>query len=137
MSAGMTSEELRELYRRYVEMANTRDFDGMRELLHDEVILNGTPVASDAIITEFHKHTDAVPDIHWEIQELLVDGGHIAARALDTGTPEQEWNGLAPTGASFSFAEVAFYEVVDGRFKHMWYMMDVDSLRAQLTEQAR
>ncbi|GII55873.1 hypothetical protein Pth03_42620 [Planotetraspora thailandica] len=128
----MSAEELREFYGRYVEMANTRDFDGMRKLLHDEVILGGTPVAREAIITEFRKHTDAVPDIHWEVQELLVEGGHIAARALDTGTPVAEWNGLAPNGASISVAETAFYEVVDGRFKVMWYMMDVDALRQQL-----
>ena len=127
-----TSEDLREFYRGYVEMANTRDFDGMRELLHDEVYLGATAVPRDAIITEFRKHTDAVPDIHWEVQDIVIEGGRIAVRALDTGTPVAEWNGLAPTGRSIAIAETAFYEVVDGRFKRMWYLMDVDSLRTQL-----
>ena len=104
----------------------------MRELLHDEVYLGTTPVPRDAIITEFRKHTDAVPDIHWEVQDIVIDGGRIAVRALDTGTPVTEWNGLAPSGQSVAIAETAFYEVVDGRFKRMWYLMDVDSLRTQL-----
>jgi predicted ester cyclase len=43
-----------------------------------------------------------------------------------------EWNGLAPTGASVQFAETAFYQVVDGRFKVMSYLMDADTLRQQL-----
>ncbi len=131
-TAPAAAEELRAFYERYVAMANTRDFDGMREILHDEVYLGSTPVPRDAIIAEFRKHTDAVPDIHWEIEDLLVDGGRIAARTLDTGTPVAEWNGLAPNGASISVAETAFYEVVEGRFARMWYLMDVDSLRAQL-----
>ncbi|GGJ61196.1 ester cyclase [Streptomyces brasiliensis] len=133
MSTGTSAQELREFYGRYVEMANTRDFDGIREILHDEVLLGGTtPVPRDAIIAELRKHTEAVPDLHWEIQELLVEGSHIAARALDTGTPVAEWNGVAHTGASISVAETAFYEVVDGRFKTMTYLMDVDALRQQL-----
>lgn len=62
------------------------------------------------------------------------DGGHGAARLVGTGTPVKEWNSLAPTGVTATFAETAFYKVVDGRFKHMWYVMDTDSLRAQLTQ---
>ena len=86
-----SAEELRAFYARYVEMANTRDFEGMRELLHDEVYLGATAVPRDAIIAEFRKHTDAVPDIHWEVQDIVIDGGNIAVRALDTGTPVAEW----------------------------------------------
>ena len=125
-------EDLREFYARYVHLANTRDFDGMRELLHDEVHLGETAVPRDAIIAEFRKHTDAVPDIHWEVQDLVIEGNNIAARVLDTGTPAAEWNGIAPNGSSFTIAETAFYEVVDGRFRRMWYLMDVASLRSQL-----
>ncbi|MCP2267396.1 ester cyclase [Promicromonospora thailandica] len=131
-TAGMTAEELRDFYRRYIELANTRDFDRMSEFAHDEVIMNGTPVARDDMVAEFRRHTDAVPDLHWEVQELLVDGTHVAARLIDTGTPVAEWNGLAPTGATVTFAETAFYEVVDGRFKHMWYLMDGVALQTQL-----
>jgi len=133
VSTELTTEELRDFYRRYVELANNRDFDRMHEFAHDEVIMNGTPVARDDMVAEFRRHTDAVPDMSWEIKEILVDGNRIAARLVDTGTPEKEWNGLTPNGATATFAETAFYEVQDGRFKHMWYLMDVDSLRAQLT----
>lgn len=129
----MTPDELRDFYRRYIELANNRDFDRMAEFAHDEVIMNGTPVSRDDMVAEFRRHTDAVPDLSWEVQELLVDGTHVAARLVDTGTPVAEWNGLAPTGATVTFAETAFYEVVDGRFKHMWYLMDGVALQAQLT----
>jgi predicted ester cyclase len=132
VKAGMTTDELRNFYLRYVDLANNRDFDRMDEFAHDEVIMNGTPVARDDMVAAFRGHIDAVPDLSWEIQDLVVDGDRVAARLIDTGTPAREWNGLAPTGASVSFAETAFYQVQDGRFKVMWYMMDVDTLRQQL-----
>lgn len=105
----------------------------MAEFAHDEVFMNGTPVAREDMMAEFRRHTDAVPDLSWEIQELLVDGNRVAARLIDTGTPVAPWNGLDPTGATVTFAETAFYEVVDGRFKHMWYLMDAAAVQAQLT----
>ncbi len=133
LTTSMTAEELRDFYRRYVELANNRDFDRMHEFAHDEVIMNGTAVSRDDMVAEFRRHTDAVPDMAWEIKELVVEGDRVAARLHDTGTPVGEWNGIAPNGATVSFAETAFYQVEDGRFKHMWYLMDVDSLRRQLT----
>lgn len=42
MSIGMTAEELRGFQRRYVEVANNRDYDRMDELTHDELIIDGT-----------------------------------------------------------------------------------------------
>lgn len=129
---GMTIEELRDFYVRYIELANKREFHRMAEFAHDEVIMNGTPVKRDDMVAEFHKHTDAVPDFHWEIQDLVIEGDRIAARLVDTGTPIAQWNGLAPTGASVEFAETAFYQVENGRFKFMWYLMDADAVRRQL-----
>jgi predicted ester cyclase len=58
----------------------------------------------------------------------VVDGDRVAARLTDTGTPVGEWNGLAPTGATVSIAETAFYRVEDGRFKDLWYLLDADGL---------
>ena len=56
----------------------------------------------------------------------------VAARLIDTGTPVKEWNGLVPTGKSVTITETAFYRIEDGKFKHMSYLMDVDTARCQL-----
>lgn len=98
MSTGMTAEELRGFQRRYVEVANNRDYDRMDELTHDELIIDGTPAARDDVVAALRRHTDAVPDLAWEIQDLLVDGDRVSARLTDTGTQVAEWHGLAPTG---------------------------------------
>ena len=128
----MSTEELRDFYLRYVELANKREFAQMADFAHEEVIMNGTPVKMADMVAEFYKHIDAVPDLHWEIQDLVVEGDLVAARLIDTGTPVREWNGLTPTGASVKITETAFYQVQDGRFKHMSYLMDIDTARRQL-----
>ena len=130
--SGMSTEELRDFYLRYVELANKREFARMADFAHEEVIMNGTPVKMADMVAEFHKHIDAVPDLHWEIQDLVVEGDQVAARLIDTGTPAKEWNGLAPTGKSVTITETAFYRIEDGRFKHMSYLMDIDTARRQL-----
>ncbi|MFD4208424.1 ester cyclase [Micromonospora tulbaghiae] len=130
--AGMSTQELRDFYLRYVDLANKREFARMADFAHEEVVMNGTPVKMADMVAEFYKHVEAVPDLHWEIQDVVVEGDRIAARLVDTGTPVKEWNGLTPTGKSVSFTETAFYRVQDGKFKFMSYLMDTDSVRRQL-----
>ncbi len=128
----MTPDEMRALYRGYVEVANTRDFDRLHEFVADVVTQNGVPSTRDAVAASLRAHTDAVPDLHWEVQDLVVEGNRIAARLRDTGTPRAVWHGLEPTGASVAFDEVAFYEVRDGRIAATWYLMDAAAVQRQL-----
>ena len=131
-TAGMTTDELRDFYLRYVALANDRQFERMADFAHEEVVVNGTRVRMSDMVAEFHRHVEAVPDLHWQIEDLVVEGDRIAARLTDTGTPVREWNGLAPTGATVTFTETAFYTVRDGRFAVMQYLMDTDAVRRQL-----
>ena len=76
---------------------------------------------------------NAVPDMHWEVQELLFDRDRIAARVVNTGTPVKEWLGVAPTGKSFEIVEYAIYKVRDGRFVQMTNLHDSADVQRQLT----
>ena len=124
--------ELRDFYQRYLGLVNSYDFDRLDDYIHDTVNFNGTSITRDDLLFGFRGHIAAVPDLSWKIDELLVDGSKIAARIIITGTPVREWLGLSPTGATVTFAETAFYEVEEGRFRSIRNLMDMDSLRAQL-----
>jgi predicted ester cyclase len=128
----VSADELRDFYLRYVDLANGREFGRLYEFAHDEVIMNGTLSSRDDWAASLRKHTEAIPDLVWQVQDLVIDGSRIAAHLLDTGTPEREWLGLAPTGATVTFDECAFYELRNGRFERAWYMMDTDAVRRQL-----
>lgn len=129
----MTDSNLHEWYLRYVAALNAHEFDGMDEFINDDVRLNGEMGTRDDVLNVQKHDVDAVPDLHWELKEILFDGNRIAIRAINTGTPTKEWLGVSPTGASFEIVEYAIYEVKDGRFVQMTALHDSADMLRQLT----
>ncbi|MBF6339103.1 ester cyclase [Nocardia abscessus] len=128
----MSDSDLRGFYLRYIEQLNARRFDRMDEFIADRTTLNGEPATRDDLLAVRKADVEAVPDLHWELRELLFDSDRLAARSVNTGTPVQEWLGVAPTGASFEISEYAIYQVRDGRFVHMTALHDAGRLLRQL-----
>jgi predicted ester cyclase len=126
---GMTSAELRDFVRRFFEMANAHDFDRMTDFLHEEVLVNGMAVARADVIAQFHGYAAAVPDLTWQIEDLVIENDQAAVRLTDAGTPVTNWLGLEPTGRSVSFTETAFYRFQAGRLKAMTFLVDMDAAR--------
>jgi len=129
----MSDTDLRAFYARYIDTLNAHDFAGVAEFLHGDLTYFGNAVTAEQIVGVLTELGETVPNLHWEVQELAVDGDHLAARLLNTGTPAKDWLGGAPTGASFEIVEYAVYEITDGRFLHMTNVHDGEALRAQLT----
>ena len=128
----MTDTALRDWYMRYVAALNAHEFEGMDEFIADDVMLNGEPGRRDDVIAVQKHDIDAVPDLHWEVEELLFDRDRIAVRAINTGTPTKEWLGVPPSGASFKIVEYAIYQVRDGRFVQMTALHDSSDMLRQL-----
>ncbi len=128
----MSDTDLREFYLRYIEALNAHEIHRMDEFINDETTLNGEPGTRDQVVAVLNGDIDAVPDFHWDLQELLFDGDRLAARLVNTGTPAKEWLGVEPTGSSFEITEYAIYQVRDGRFVHMTALHDAETLRRQL-----
>ncbi|PRY41677.1 ester cyclase [Umezawaea tangerina] len=129
----MADNDLRAWYLRYVNALDAHEIDRMDEFIADEVLLNGERGTRDDVMADMRSIVDAVPDFHWEVQELLFDRDRIAARVRNTGTPTKEWLGVAPTGASFEIIEYAIYKVANGKFVHMTNLHDSAEVRRQLT----
>lgn len=129
----MTGNDLRNWYLRYAEALNQHEFDRMDEFINDEVQLDGVPGKRDDVVAVLKGLADAVPDIRWTFEEILVDRDRIAVRAINTGTPAKEWLGVPASGASFEIVEYAIYTVADGRFVKMTNLHDSSELRRQLS----
>ena len=97
----MTENRLHDFYLRYIAALNAHEFGGMDKFIAEKVLLGGKPGTRDAVVEVLEGIVDAVPDIHWEIQEMLFDRDGIAARLTNTGSPAKEWLGVQPSGASF------------------------------------
>lgn len=128
----MSNPDLRDFYDRYIAALNARDFDVMDKFIHDEVTLNGKPATREDILKVQREEAGAVPDLHWVLTNLIIDGDRLGAQLVNTGTPAKTFVGVEPTGASFEVTEYAVYQVIDGRFKHMAAIHDAEAVARQL-----
>ena len=129
----MSNPDLREFYDRYIAALNARDFDVMDKFIHDEVTLNGKPATREDILAVQRPEAGAVPDLHWVLTNLIIDGDRLGAQLVNTGTPTKTFVGVEPTGASFEVVEYAVYQVIDGRFKHMAAIHNAEAVKRQLS----
>jgi predicted ester cyclase len=128
----MPNTDLRAFYDRYIATLNDRDFDIMDKFIHDEVTLNGKPATREDILGVLRDEAGSVPDLHWVLTNLIIDGDRLGAQLVNTGTPAKEFVGVKPTGKSFEVTEYAVYQVIDGRFKHMAAIHDAEEVKRQL-----
>ena len=78
----MNTDDLRDFYRRYIALLNARDFERLGEFVHDEVTQNGAPATRDDMAAALREHTQAIPDLVWEVQELVIEGDRDLFRGL-------------------------------------------------------
>ena len=98
--------------------ADKRDWDkGMDSLAHDWKSYDGNDTFRDK--TETRKFLEgffaAVPDIHVENLQVIVEGEWIAVRSELTGTPKGELFGVPHTGRRFHIMAVDFNRHKDGK----------------------
>jgi predicted ester cyclase len=128
----MLEDDLKSFYRRYIAALNGRQFDVVRELIADEVHMNGVLFQSVDVVASIKAIVEAVPDWTWNIEELFAQDDRIAARLQDTGTPVKQFLGHEPTGASLDIMEYASYRVRHGKFVEMYFLLDTAAVAAQL-----
>ena len=70
----VSDTKLRDFYDRYIEALNAHQFERMDEFIHESITLQSEPATRDDVIAQLHGIVDAVPDFHWDTQELAIDG---------------------------------------------------------------
>lgn len=73
-----------------------------------------------------------IPDLTWQIREVLVDGDRMVVRSTASGTPAGEFMGVPHRGARFSVTTIDIHTVVEGRLAVAWHVEDWMSAVRQL-----
>lgn len=134
----MTNEENKAVVRRFVEeVINAGNFDVVDELVaHDHV--NDDPTAPEApqgaegIKQLIGMYREAFPDLHFEIREMISEGGIVAHRWILTGTHEGEMMGVEPTGRRVEVMGVEMNRVEDGKISASHTVSDSMGMMRQL-----
>ena len=70
-------------------------------------------------ITNFAK---TIPDMKFDIKEVLVSGNRVIVRGEVTGTPSGEFFGVPHGGKSFRISAIDIQTIQDGKIAQTWHM---------------
>ncbi|MBK5477528.1 ester cyclase [Pseudomonas sp. TH21] len=128
----MTRNELADLYRGYIDCLNQQDWERLGDFVHPDVTYNATRVGLGGYRAMLERDFREIPDLVFRIQLLVADPPTVASRLNFNVTPRGEFFGLPINGRQVKFDENVFYEVLDGRFAHVWSVIDKAAIEAQL-----
>ena len=75
----------------------------------------------------------AIPDLNWEIQEILQDGNRYIVRSIATGTPAKPFFGIEPKGKSFEIMTIDIHTVEDGKIVRSYHVEEWAKAMQQLS----
>ncbi|AFY99414.1 ester cyclase [Calothrix sp. PCC 6303] len=136
----MSTEANKEIVRRfYEEVFNQRNVDAIDELVHPGFSNNDpTPVASrdpESMKQFIHTLTQAFPDHHHAIEDLIAEGDKVVMRCTLTATHQGLFPGfldMPPTGKSICQRQIHILRVQDGKVAEHWVIRDDLTMMQQL-----
>jgi steroid delta-isomerase-like uncharacterized protein len=136
----MSTEMNKAIVRRYYEeVFNQRKIDVIDELMGDKFINNDpTPAAArnkESAKQFILKITEAFPDHHHEIVDLIAEDDKVVMRCILTGTHQREFIGLPgfpPTGKSVRQQQIHILRVHNSKITEHWVVRDDLAMIMQL-----
>lgn len=64
----------------------------------------------------------AIPDLNWDVQEILQDGDRYIVRSVATGTPVKPVFGVEPKGNAFRIMTIDIHKVSNGRIVSSYHV---------------
>jgi predicted ester cyclase len=131
-----TPEEM--LRRWFEEVWNARRLELAEELLAPGAILHEASLTGEALVgaEAFQAHArallEAIPDLHFELEQVVAQGDAAAGRMIVTGRLSGRGLGVEPTGQSFRISGMAMGRYRDGRLLEGWNNFDLLGLFAQI-----
>lgn len=124
--------KLSDIYLGYIACLNRQDWSELGEFVADDVVHNGRPLGLSGYREMLKRDFREIPDLHFEIELMVLDGGRVASRLMFECSPKGTFLGLAVNGKRVAFAENVFYEFRDGKIVQVWSVIDKAAIEAQL-----
>jgi steroid delta-isomerase-like uncharacterized protein len=132
----MSTEENKNLVRRYQEAYNTGKLDELDSILAPNLIshnhlpgvptgLAGAKMVHQGLLTSF-------PDSKTTIEDLVAEGDRVVMRGTATGTHKGPFGGAPPTGKSFKVTTMSVFRIANGKIVEHWGVVDGTGVMQQL-----
>ena len=109
----------------------------MEQLLSDDFkSINSVEIKSKAQLTgQVQFFWKLIPDLKWEIQEMLQDGNRVIVRSLASGSPIGDFKGVPTDGSkSFNIMTIDIHTVENGKIIQVYHLEDWPAAMNQLKQ---
>jgi predicted ester cyclase len=94
---------------------------------------NDACVPREKFIGGFKTRGAALPDLKWEIKEVLVARDRIIVRGEASGIPSGTFLGIPASGKSFKIMSIDIHTIEDGKIKRSYHVEDWAAAMRQLS----
>ena len=131
----MDKSPARKAAEQYIETANDHDLDGWTELFAPTVeVWGGEEVSRDELRAGQEVLFDAFPDGHFDLHSIVSEGNQTVFRLTFSGTHENAYFNIEPTGESVEVPEMIMISVNPdtGLIDGAWILYDRLGFHEQL-----
>jgi len=136
--AGENVELGRKLSRDYIDAINAKDEQGLRAVFaedfvdHNAVQLSGLSAGIEGLL-QAHRMLDAAfPDLHFGLEDVVVEGDMVGMRLTGEGTQTGELFGIPPTNNHIRWSAHRILKVKDNQFSEGSNELDQVGIMQQL-----
>jgi steroid delta-isomerase-like uncharacterized protein len=130
-----STEENKQLITELFDAYNEHDLDRFADLHADDALIHGAGEdfdGSEGIRSFAHGQFEAFPDGMYRIEDLFAEDDRVAVRMTFTGTHDQTFFGVAPTGQEITVTEIAVYRIIEDKITEMWLEADLWGMFQQI-----
>lgn len=128
----MTADELRQIYRGYIDCLNGQDWKRLGQFVDDTAEYNGTVIGLEGYRKMLEGDFRAIPDLRFFIDLLVCNPPHVASRLRFDCTPRGMLFDIPVNGKRVKFTENVFYEFSDRRIRKVWSIIDKAAIANQV-----
>lgn len=137
----MSEEQNIGVVRRMVDLVNQQKTSQLAELTHPNFkrhdLAGALPEVSgtDGPVNLLQTVLRAIPDLHYEIVQIVARDDRVVAQLRGTGTHRGEFLGVAATGKRIQWNAINIYRVEGVKVIETWQLVDVWGLMRQMREE--
>jgi predicted ester cyclase len=128
----------RQLARRYIDAINAKDEAELRAVFTDDFVdhnaiqLEGIPTGVEGVVMAHHMLDSAIPDLHFSLEDIVVEGDTLGMRVNGEGTHNGNLFGIEPTGNFVRWSGHRILKIRDGKFSEGSNQLDQVGIMQQI-----
>ncbi len=132
----MSTEEKKALIQRAMNLINEKDYATIDQMYASSYIRHDATAPQVSNREGYKQYVMALcsifPDLHFTIEDLLVDGEKVICRFTTAGTHSRPWRSIPATGKQVTTSGIAISRVVDNEVVEDWFINDIFGMAEQL-----